>query len=157
MVEAALWVPILMMFLFGMLELARVSYTYYTVHKILYTLGRFVGTQQAMNLCSEDDERVQAAINYALRGGPGENDELILPGLQPDMIEIRIERRNPESEELEECECSDTGCDAAQGGLPPDYIVVRIPDGYPIQLNIPRLLGDPIPLRPVVRVPYGGT
>ena len=156
LVETAMWIPIIMLLLMGMVELARVSYTYYTLQKILYTLGRFVGTQQGLNFCDESSEQLQAAINYALRGAPGDA-ELILPELQADMIQIRVERRNPESDELEECECSSTGCDAAQGGLAPDYLVVSLPDGYPIRLNIPRLLTDPIPLRPVVRIPFGGT
>ena len=37
------------------------------------------------------------------------------------------------------------------------YIVVSIPDGYSIQLVFPFFQVDPIPLRPQVRVPYGGT
>ena len=40
--------------------------------------------------------------------------------------------------------------------LPPDFIVVSIPSGYPVTPHIRLLPMDPIPLRPTVRVPYGG-
>jgi hypothetical protein len=55
------------------------------------------------------------------------------------------------------CDCSAIGCDASQGGLPPDFIVVSLTNGYTVR---PVFLGfsvDPFPLRPNVRVPYGGT
>jgi hypothetical protein len=156
LVEAAMWIPILVIMLVSMVELARVSYTYYTLNKILYSMARYLGTQQGLNLCDTSSEPVETAKQYILRGSP-EATEAILPGLQSDMIEIRMERRNPDSLELEPCECSDAGCDASLGGLAPDYLVISIPDGYPIQLNIPTLQLEPIPLRPQVRVPYGGT
>ncbi|MBK5295445.1 MAG: pilus assembly protein [Acidobacteriia bacterium] len=156
MVEAAMWIPILVIMLVGMVELARVSYTYYTLNKILYTMARYLGTQQGLNFCDTGSESIETAKQYVLRGSP-EATEAILPNLTSDMIEIRIERRNPDSGELEVCECSDAGCDASVGGLAPDYLVISIPDGYPIRLNIPTLQLEPVPLRPQVRVPYGGT
>ena len=42
-------------------------------------------------------------------------------------------------------------------GTPPDHIVVSIPNGYLIQPRIPFLPIDAIPLKPEVKVPYGGT
>jgi hypothetical protein len=35
--------------------------------------------------------------------------------------------------------------------------VVSIPNGYQLQLRIPFLPLEPIPLKPQVKVPYGGT
>ncbi len=151
-----MWIPILLILLVGMVELARVSYTYYTLNKILYSMARYLGTRQGLNFCDTSSEAIETAKNYVLRGSP-DATEGILPGLTSDMVEIRIERRNPESDELELCECSDAGCDTSVGGLTPDYMVISIPDGYPIRLNIPTLQLDPIPLRPRVRVPFGGT
>jgi hypothetical protein len=156
LVEAAMWLPVLIAMLFGMIELARVTYTYYTVHKILYSLARYVGTQSGINLCDGTDANLVAAKNLALRGSPDEAAEPILADLDPDSIQIRLERRNAETGELDECECTDSGCDAATGGVAPQWIVVSLTGGYPVQLAIPRLTLDPIPLRPVVRVPYGG-
>jgi hypothetical protein len=52
-----------------------------------------------------------------------------------------------------------SGCGASPpfDGTPPDQIVVSIPEGYTIQLRIPFLPLDPIPLKPEVKVPYAGT
>ena len=51
LLEAGMWLPIMVLLLYGTVELARVSYTYYTLHKMLYTLARLVGTQQGVNFC----------------------------------------------------------------------------------------------------------
>ncbi len=157
MLETVLWVPFLVLLLVGMVELGRVVYTYHSLQKTLYTLARYVGTRQGVNFCDDADAVVTAAKNYALTGSTEETAESLLQGLEADMIRIRIERYNADSGQLEECECSETGCDAAAGGRAPEYLVVSIPDGYPVQLNIPSLLLDPIPLKPQVRIPYGGT
>jgi len=157
LMEMAMWVPVLVLLLVGTVELARVSFTYYAVHKILYSVARLAGTRQGVNFCDDADTGILAAKNLALRGAPDESVEPLIQGLEPEMIEVRIERFNPSTEQLEQCECSESGCDAAAGGLSPDYVVVRIPDGFPVRLIIPGLPQDPILLRPVIRVPYGGT
>jgi len=156
-VEAALFTPLLVLLLMGLVELGRVAYTYVAVQKILYNLGRYLGTQQGVNFCDESDATVTAAKNFALTGNTEATTDAYLPNLTAEQIQVRIERRNPETGELEACDCSSTGCDANAGGLAPYAIVVSIPEGYPIQLRIPRLLLEPIPLRPQVRLPYGGT
>ena len=151
-----MWLPILISMLFGMVELSRVSYTYYAVQKILYSLALSLGTQSGINFCDDADATLQAAKTLALRGSPDEAAPPILANLDESQIQVRIERLNSETGQLEQCECSDTGCDIANGGVSPQWLVVSIPEGYPIRLAIPRLTLDPIPLRPVVRVPYGG-
>jgi hypothetical protein len=156
-VEAAMWVPLLFMFFFGIVEFGRLSYTYYTVHKILYNIARAAGTQPGSNFCDESDPTIQAIKEFSLAAVGEENSSgNVLDDLTPEMISIRVERYNTETEAIEECECANTGCDAAGGGVAPGYITVSIPDGYPIQLTLPNMNLDPIPLRPVVRVPYGG-
>lgn len=154
LLEAAMWIPILVLLLVGMIELARVSYTYYTLHKMMYSIARIVGTGLGTNFCS-DTGTVQDSITFALNGGNTEGQP-IMQGLAADQIDVRIERYDPTSGELAVCECSQTGCDTEAGGRPPDYVVVSIPDGYPMRLAIPYMNIDPIPLRPQVRVPYGG-
>jgi hypothetical protein len=156
-VEAALFTPVLVLLLMGLVELGRLAYTYFTVQKILYNLARYLGTQQGVNFCDETDAAVQAAKNYALTGNTEGTTDPILPNLSAEQIQVRLERLNPDTGALELCDCSSTGCDPNAGGLAPDAIVVSIPQGYPVQLRIPRLLLDPIPLRPQVRLPYGGT
>jgi Flp pilus assembly protein TadG len=156
-IEAAMWVPLLFLFFFGIVEFGRLSYTYYTVHKILYNIARAAGTQLGSNFCDGTDPTIQAVKEFSLAAVGEENSSgQALGGLTPEMISIRVERYNAETEAIEECECANTGCDAANGGVAPGYITVSIPDGYPILLTLPSLNLDPIPLRPVVRIPYGG-
>ena len=154
-VESAMWIPIMVLLLMGMVELARVTYTYYSLHKMLYSIARLVGSGLGTNFCS-DQNNVQDTISFALNGGNLEGQPII-QSLQASQIAVRIERYDPASGELSVCDCSATGCDIDAGGRPPDYVVVSIPDGYPMRLAIPGLNLDPIPLRPQVRVPYGGT
>ena len=151
-----MWVPFLVMLFMGTVETARVSYTYYALQKAMYTVARMVGTSVSANLCAEDDAIVTEAKNFAVRGGLDETSAPPVQGLQADQIQLSLERISPDDGALIECDCSSSGCDTANGGVAPDYVVVSMPDGYPIQLRIPFLNIDPIPLRPRVRVPYGG-
>jgi hypothetical protein len=74
------------------------------------------------------------------------------------MIRVRAEKYSAENGELLECACDSAGCDAEAGGRGPHYIVVSLPEGYPVSIAIPFMAQvDPIPLRPQVRVPFGGT
>jgi hypothetical protein len=155
--ESILFLPVLFLLLFGMIEFARISYTYYTLHKMMYALARYLGTQQGVNFCDEADPAVVAAKAYALTGTTDSTAVSQLPSLTASMIQIRIERYDAGTGEISECACSITGCDAGVGGLPPDFIVVSIPDGYMVQPRFPYIQVDPILLRPQVRMPFGGT
>ena len=153
--ESAMWIPIMVLLLVGMIEVARVTYTYYSLHKLLYTIARLVGTGQGTNFCATTNN-VQDTVSFALNGGNTEGQPII-QSLQASQIDVRVERYDAASGELGLCECSASGCDTEAGGRPPDYVVVSIPDGYPMRLSIPGLNLDPIPLRPQVRLPYGGS
>lgn len=155
--ETAMYLPVLFILLFGMVEIARVTYTYYTLQKILYTLARLVGTGQAVNFCDSSDAVLTAAKNFALTGTSDGSADPLLPNLTADQIEVRIERFNRDTQEMVVCDCSITGCDAAAGGTWPDYLVVRLPDGYRMRPIIPYMMIEEFPLRPQIRVPFGGT
>jgi hypothetical protein len=155
--ETALFLPILILLLMGTLEIGRIAFTYYTLHKILYGLARNLGTQQGVNFCDDNDPAVAAAKAFALTGSSDSSAPGLIGDLTADQISVRIEQVDPNSGTLGECACSVPGCDTANGGLPPDFIVVSLPNGYPVTPHIPLVPMDPIPLRPTVRVPYGGT
>jgi hypothetical protein len=157
LVEAAMVLPILLALLVGTVELARVTYTYYMLQKMMYNLARYIGTQQGVNFCDSQDPAVQAAINYALTGNTDSSDNPIVVGLTPGMFQVRVERYDPVGQTLVACECSAQGCDASQGGLPPGFIVVSLTDGYLVRPVFWGFSVNPFPLRPSVRVPYGGT
>ena len=156
--EIALFVPILLTLLVGMVQIGKITYVYYTLRKTLYTLGRFVAAQQGVNFCDDADAAVLAAKNFALSGNSSEEaTNTLLPALTADLITVSVERFDPESGVPVACDCSVTGCDTANGGGSPDFVVVTIPNGYEVNPRIPFLTLDPILLRPQVRVPYGGT
>jgi len=155
LLEAVLFVPILGMLLFGTIEFARITWTYFTLQKMLYSVGRYAATQTGVNFCDEADPIVTDAKNLATRGVGDSAGDLILPALTPDLITIRLQRMDPETQQLADCECSATGCDVAQGGRGPDFVVVTVPDGYSVRTNIPFVPSETFLLRPVVRIPHG--
>jgi len=157
LVEAALTVPIMLALLIGTVELARVTYTYYMLEKMMFNLARYLGTQQGVNFCDSQDPVVQAGINYALTGTTDSSDNPIVAGLTPGMFQVRVERYDSVGQTLVACECSAQGCDASQGGLAPGFIVVSLTDGYQVRPVFWGFTVNPFPLRPSVRVPYGGT
>ena len=44
LMEAVMFTPIIVALLVGTVELARVTYTFYTLKKTMYNMARFVGT-----------------------------------------------------------------------------------------------------------------
>ena len=155
--ETAMFIPVLVLLMMGTIELARFTFTYYTLHKIMYALARYVSTQQGVNFCDSADTVVASALSFALDGTTDNSGVAILPNLTADMISVRIEQADPVTGAINECGCGVPGCDTANGGTPPDYVVVSIPNGYLITPRIPLVPNTPIALKPQVRLPYGGT
>lgn len=154
MVEAALFIPVLLVLMFGMVSIARVTYTYFTLQKLLHAVARVAASQPGINFC--DTAATQGIIEFALAPGGEDATSDVIQGFDTSSIEIRAERRDPENGTIGECECSISGCDLEAGGSPPEFIVVTMPDGFNVNLTIPGLSIDPIPLRPFVRMPVGG-
>jgi hypothetical protein len=157
--ETALWTPFLVVLMMGAVEIGRLTYTYYQIQKMMVNLARYLGTQQAVNFCDDTDATVVSAKQWVLTGTSDGSGQPIIRDLTADRVSVRIERYTAETGSLGQCDCavSATGCDAGQGAPSPDYIVVSIPEGYQMRVVIPSLGLDPILLRPVVRVPFGGT
>lgn len=155
LLEAALAIPLLIYLFIGLVEFARVGYTYFTLQKALYNFARYVSTRPSINLCDETDTQVSEARTLALTGGLDATAETVVPGLRLEDFQLRLERVEPNSGDIEECACSADGCDVASGGRGPDFVSARLTDGYSMQLRIPYLPTDPIVLRPQVRVPHG--
>lgn len=153
--EAALLIPLLIYLLIGMVEFARVGWTYFTLQKILYNYARFAGTRPGINLCDETDTQLTQAKTFAITGGLDASGDPILPNLTADTLQLRLERVDSTTGDVEECGCSADACDVAGGGRGPDFIGARLTDGYSVTLRIPLLSTDPIILRPQARVPYG--
>jgi hypothetical protein len=157
LLESAMFLPIVLALLVGTVELARLTYTFHTLQKVMYGMAKYLGTQQGVNFCDPADPAIVAAENFALTGSSDSAENPAVNGLTPDMFQIRIERYDPVAQSLTICDCSVTGCDASQGGLAPDFIVVSLTNGYSMRPLFFGFTVDPIQLRPQVRVPYGGT
>lgn len=153
--EAVLAIPLLIYLFIGMVEFARVGWTYFTLQKALYNYARLVSTRPSINLCDETDAQLSEARTLALTGGLEATAEPVVAGLRLEDFQLRLERVEPTSGDIEECGCSADGCDVASGGRGPDFVSARLADGYSMQLRIPYLPTDPIILRPQVRVPHG--
>ncbi len=155
--EAALFIPILVTLLVSVEQLGKLTYTYYTIKKALYSAARYIGTQQGVNFCDAADPSILAGLNFALTGTADGSANPLVNGLTPDMLLVSIERYSAADQTLSACDCSATGCDTSAGGTAPDFIVVSIPEGYAMRPLIPFLTLDPILLKPQVKVPFTGT
>jgi TadE-like protein len=157
LLEATLFLPIVAMLLWGMIEFARITYTYYTLHKMLQTVARYTANQPGLNFCDASDVQLVQSKTLALRGAGESGGIDIVTGLTADQILIRAERVDPDTAQVAECDCSSTGCDIAQGGRNPDFIVVSFTDGFSVRPNIPFFNAtESFALRPLIRMPVGG-
>lgn len=156
--ELAMLIPVIVLLLVGMAQIAKITYLYYTLRKTVYSIGMYLSSRQGVNFCDSNDPTVVAAISFGLTGTTDNSQPVFVNGLTPDMISITPEKFDRLAQTLSVCSCSVAGCDAAAGGSAPDYIVVSIPNGFQIQPRIPLVpIMDPILLKPAVKVPYGGT
>ena len=155
--EAALFIPILVTLLVSIEQLGKLTYTYYTIKKSLYTAARYIGTEQGVNFCDSSDPAILAGLNFALTGTTDGSARPVVNGLTADMLLVSVERYNVADQTLGACDCSASGCDTSAGGTAPDFLVISIPDGYAMRPIIPFLTLDPILLKPQIKVPFAGT
>jgi hypothetical protein len=158
--EAAMWMPVFFLLIVGMLQVGKITYLYYTLKKTEDTAARYLSVQSGVNFCPDaiaSDPNVQAAIQFALTGTTDGSGPLIIPSLTPDMLQVVTECIDPATGLPGPCDAGGCNTGSPMGAQRPDYIVVTIPNGYPVQPRIPFLLLDPIPLKPTVAVPFGGT
>jgi hypothetical protein len=157
MIEVVIFLPLLFLLLMGMEQFAKLTYTYYAIKKMEYTVGRYVSSQQGVNFCAGNaDPNILAAENLALTGTTDNSAPSFLPLLTTDMFVVTPERVDSTGA-ISACTCDVTGCDESVGGGSPTFISVSIPTGYPITPAIPFMTAQTIPLIPEVKVPYGGT
>jgi Flp pilus assembly protein TadG len=129
--EAALWIPVLVLLVVAMIQFGKITYVYYTLKKITYSAARYISVDQST-------------------GQP------IINALTADMFTVTTECADPNNPgALGACDTS--GCGGAMGAQRPDYVVVGIPSGYPVTFRIPLLNPVPILLTPSVTIPFGGT
>jgi hypothetical protein len=154
-VEVAMWMPVLLLLIAGVIQFGKITYLYYTLRKIEYTVARSVAIASGVNFCPDaTDTLVQGAIAFALTGTSDGSGPPLVSNLTPGMISVTTECIDLATGLPGPCDTS--GCDGVAGAHRPDYVVVTIPGGYPVQPRIPFILLDSFPLKPTVAVPYGG-
>jgi len=155
-VELAIFLPVLMMLLVGMYQLAQITYTYYTLRKAVYAIATYLSTQQGVNFCNNpSDPAIAAAINFGVTGTADGSQPAVVAGLTAGMIVVTPESYNPAAQTTG---AYDTSVCTGGDTIPPDYITVSITNGLTIQPAIPFFAAiQPLTLSPAVKVPYGGT
>ena len=155
-VEVAIFLPVLMMLLVGMYQIAQITYTYYTLRKAVYAVATYLSAQQGVNFCNNPaDPGISAAINFGVTGTTDGSQPAVVGGLTSDMIVITPESYLPLTQTTTPY---DTSVCTSGDTTPPDYITVSMTSDFTVTPAIPFIsLFQPISLSPKVTVPYGGT
>jgi hypothetical protein len=82
----------------------------------------------------------------------------VVPGFTPDMIQILPERVVAGTTTVTECPCTEDldGCDVSSAGRAPDFVVVNLMGGFPLQVPFPYMSLGTITLHVSVRMPVTG-
>jgi hypothetical protein len=149
--EFALWFPVLLLLVVGLIQFGKLMYIQYSLQKALYTVGRTLAVQQGLDLC---DAGVLTGMVQNLILDP--NTQLpLVNNLTPDIIQVTTVCLDANGNPLP---CDTSGCTgAAQTPQQPAFLTVSIPGGYPFQLTIPYVTLLPTPLYPSVTVPFTGS
>jgi TadE-like protein len=156
---------VLILILAGGIQLGRVFYTYHALEKAVRGGARLLAGATNVNYCDASDASITAAKNLIVFGNlQGEGTPIVqnstcdgscLQGL----IQVLPEREDTTSSTVNACTCGNQSaddCDISAGGRPPDFIVVNLGDGYPIQFPFAFLTLATPNLKVSVRMPVTG-
>jgi hypothetical protein len=153
-VEAALWIPVMVLLIVAMVQVGKITYLYYSLKKTVYSAARYLSLQPGVNFCDlANDPSVAAALQFAITGTSDGSAPPLISNLTADMFTVSAECVDPATGTPGPC--SNPGCPTISSR--PDYILVTMPTGYLVRPRIPFITLDPIALRPFVMVPFGGT
>ena len=158
-VELALQIPLMMTLLFGGVEIGRIFYTYHTLEKALRGGAGLVSRSVNVNYCDSSDLTLTDVRNFIVFGNLQGAGNPVVPGLTPDMIQILPERGATETTAVTECVCTvdADSCDVTSTGRAPDFVVVRLSDGFPLPVPFAFVNIGTITLRVSVRMPVTGS
>ena|SRR2546422_873110 len=163
--ELAIQIPLVLMLLFGGLQLGRIFYVYHTLQKALRGGAGLLARSVNVDYCNADDTALADARNFIVFGnlqGEGGDNARVVQGLTPDMIQILPEREDATTAAVDSCPCSaDTevanSCNVSSGGRAPDFVVVNLGSGFPLQVPVfPFVNLGTINLKVSVRMPVTG-
>lgn len=149
-IESALFIPILVLLIVGMVQFGKITYQYYTIKKIVYAAARQLSLLQGVNFCDlANDAAAQAAIQLALNDSTGTP---LIANLTADMLQISTYCIT--GPDTPPAPCDNPGCPTI--AQRPDFVTVSIPAGYQVRPRISFVDLPPILLRPAITVPFGG-
>ena len=152
--EAALWIPVMLLLLVGMVQIGKITYLYYSIKKSVYSAARYISLQPGINFCDlANDPNVAAGIQLAVTGTTDGSAAPLIANLTTDLFQVTAQCVDATTGAPGPC--GDAGCPTI--GTRPDYILVSMPTGYQVTPRIPFIQLNPIQLRPFVLVPFGGT
>ena len=141
------------------MQLARVFYTYHTLEKALRGGAGLLARSSNVNYCDAGDSAITGAKNFIGYGNLQGIGTEIVPGLT-DLIQILPERTDTGSSVVNACPCGSTDvddCDISAGGHAPDFVVVNLGSGYPLQLPFAYITLNTVNLKVSVRMPVTGS
>ena len=156
--ELAFQIPILIIILAGGIQLARVFYTYHTLEKALRGGAGLLARTTNVNFCDPGDPAITGAKNFIVYGNLQGDGTPILPNLA-DFLQVQAERQDSSSTTVNSCPCGSADaddCDISGGGRPPEFGVVNLGDGYPVQMPFAYLTLTTLNLKVSVRMPVTG-
>lgn len=157
-IELAFQIPLVLLLLFGTVQMARVFYVYHTLQKALRGGAGLLARSVNTNYCNSTDTMLTDARNFMVYGNLQGEGTPVVPGLTPDMIQILPERNVSGTTGITECLCTQDAdsCDVTSGGHVPDFIVVNLGSGFPLSVPFPFVNLGTINLKVAVRMPVTG-
>ena len=111
-----------------------------------------------VNYCDAADPAIANAKNFIVYGNLQGIGNQVVPNLA-DFIQVQAEREDSSLTTLNSCPCGSADaddCDISGGGRSPEFIVINLGDGYPVQLPFAYLTLTTLNLKVSVRMPVTG-
>src|SRR5205823_1541663 len=90
--ETAMLIPVMVLLLVGMAQIAKITYLYVTLRKTVYSVASYLSAQEGVNFCDSGDPLIAAAINFGLTGTTDNSQPVFVGGLTAEMISITPQR-----------------------------------------------------------------
>jgi len=153
-IETAIFLPVMMLLIVGMVQFGRITYTYYALRNAVYTAARYLAVQRNTNFCDPADPNITAAVNFAVTGTTDGSGAPLITDLTPDMLQVSTECIVNGAAGV----CDTSGCGISPSlAARPDYVAVTIPGGYVMTPRLPFITLTPISFSPSALVAFGGT
>src|SRR5262245_13221911 len=104
--ELALQIPLIMILLFGAVQIGRVFYIYHTLQKALRGGAGLLARSSNVLYCDSSDLTLQDARNFMVYGNLQGAGTPVVPGFTTDQIQIIPERRTSGATDVTTCACS---------------------------------------------------